>query len=214
MKENIIEKKSYSFALETIDLYKKLSSSNEYVLSKQLLRSGTSIGANVAEGVRAQSRKDFISKMNIALKEANETEYWIKLLMDSKYIDRNKYTNYLNNCSELCRILNSIVKTSKENLYNTVEELLENNYEITVHKSQWKEMATKGCKPAFNHLIVICELCIVFSIVICDLWIVHCIWNTNVMLHTQYMGYNKHISKSNKGIPLLQIHYTSIFSLI
>ena len=81
MSENVIEKKSYAFALETVRVYKGLIN-KENVLSKQLLRSGTSIGANVMEGLRDQSRKDFISKMNIALKEANETEYWIKLLMD------------------------------------------------------------------------------------------------------------------------------------
>ncbi|MDY0235566.1 MAG: four helix bundle protein [Gudongella sp.] len=125
MSDNIIEKKSYAFALETIRVYKGLVNDNEKVLSKQLLRSGTSIGANVMEGLRAQSRKDFISKMNIALKEANETEYWIKLLIDSNYLDPEKHQMYLNNSSEICRILNSIVKTSKENLYGTVEEIMQ-----------------------------------------------------------------------------------------
>ena len=124
MSENVIEKKSYAFALETVRVYKGLIN-KENVLSKQLLRSGTSIGANVMEGLRAQSRKDFISKMNIALKEANETEYWIKLLMDSNYLEREKYQTYFNSSSEICRILNSIVKTSKENLYGTVEEIMQ-----------------------------------------------------------------------------------------
>ena len=87
--ENVIEKKSYAFAINVVNAYKKLESRSEYVLSKQLLRSGTSIGANVMEGLRAQSRKDFISKMNIALKEANESEYWIRLLMDTRYLSEN-----------------------------------------------------------------------------------------------------------------------------
>lgn len=94
MSTNIIEEKSYKFALVIIKTFKELSSNSEYVLSKQLLRSGTSIGANVVEGLRAQSRKDFISKMNIALKEANETEYWIRLLIDSGYLDPQKSSGF------------------------------------------------------------------------------------------------------------------------
>ena len=126
MKSNIIEDKSYRFALSTIKVFRELSSNNEYVLSKQLLRSGTSIGANVVEGLRAQSRKDFISKMNIALKEANETEYWIRLLIDSAYLDPIKHSNLLIDCKELCRILNSIVKTARDNLADNVNEDSEN----------------------------------------------------------------------------------------
>jgi four helix bundle protein len=125
MTTNIIEDKSYRFALNTIKVFRELSSNNEYVLSKQLLRSGTSIGANVVEGLRAQSRKDFISKMNIALKEANETEYWIRLLIDSGYLDAKTHQNLLVDCKELCRILNSIVKTARDNLSNEVNEELE-----------------------------------------------------------------------------------------
>ena len=122
MTANVIEEKSYKFALTIIKIFRELSLNNEYVLSKQLLRSGTSIGANVVEGLRAQSRKDFISKMNIALKEANETEYWIRLLIDSGYLDSRKNSGLLTDCKELCKILNSIVKTSRQNLADNINE--------------------------------------------------------------------------------------------
>ena len=124
--ENVIEKKSYAFAINVVNAYKKLESRSEYVLSKQLLRSGTSIGANVMEGLRAQSRKDFISKMNIALKEANESEYWIRLLMDTGYLNKQEDTILLNECKEICRILSSIVRTANNNLNNnSVQENME-----------------------------------------------------------------------------------------
>ena len=87
MKTNLIQNLSYSFSLQIIELYKKLIAQKEYVLSKQLLKSGTSIGANVEEGIAAQSRKDFISKMSIAAKEARETRYWLRLLNDSKIVE-------------------------------------------------------------------------------------------------------------------------------
>ncbi|AZV55922.1 four helix bundle protein [Clostridium sp. AWRP] len=114
MVSNIIEDKSFQFSVEIVNLYKELcEKSREYVLSKQLLKSGTSIGANVKEALRGQSKKDFLSKMNIALKEANETEYWIELLMYTGYIDNPNAI--LDNCKEICKILNSIVKTTKNN---------------------------------------------------------------------------------------------------
>jgi len=113
MRESIIEKKSFEFALKIIELYKKLLEQNEYVLSKQLLRSGTSIGANVTEATAAQSKKDFITKMSIASKEARETKYWLTLLSKSKLV--NIYLNdYLLEIDELIKILTSIVKTSQE----------------------------------------------------------------------------------------------------
>lgn len=112
MSNSIIKTKSYDFARNIIKLYKELSiNKKEYVLSKQLLRSGTSIGANVKEALRGQSRRDFLSKMNIALKEADETEYWIELLIDENYIDIQNGEKILNQCQEICKILNSIVKT-------------------------------------------------------------------------------------------------------
>ena len=89
-KENVIVEKSKSFALRIIRLYRYLcGEKNEYILSKQLLRSGTSIGANVKEAIRGQSKADFYAKMNISLKEASETEYWLELLHESGYIEKN-----------------------------------------------------------------------------------------------------------------------------
>ena len=118
MKENkksIIQKKSFEFALKIIELYRQLVANKEYVLSKQLLRSGTSIGANVEEASAAQSKKDFINKMSIASKEARETRYWIRLLQKSKIVSLD-YKIYLEETEEIIKILTSIVKTSKEKL--------------------------------------------------------------------------------------------------
>ena len=109
--------KSYAFALRMIKAYQYLTQEQkEFVLSKQALRSGTSIGALVKEAEHAQSLADFCSKMNIALKEANETEYWLMLLKDSEYIDEKAYTSIHSDCSELIKLLASIVKTTKEKL--------------------------------------------------------------------------------------------------
>ncbi|MDR0295547.1 MAG: four helix bundle protein [Prevotellaceae bacterium] len=117
MKDSIVRDKSYAFALRIIKAYKYLSQEQqEFVLSKQVLRSGTSIGALVKEAEHAQSSADFINKMNIALKEANETEYWLMLLKDSKYIDKKSYNSIQQDCSELIKLLASIVKTSKKKL--------------------------------------------------------------------------------------------------
>ena len=113
--DNVIEHKSFDFAIRIVNLYKYLSTQkNEYVLSKQLLRSGTSIGANVAEAEQAQSKPDFISKMNIALKEASETKYWIKLLHATDYITKNESDSILFECIELEKILVKIIKSSKQ----------------------------------------------------------------------------------------------------
>ena len=109
--------RSYDFALDVIQLYKRLiSDKSEFVMSKQLLRSGTSIGALIKEAEHAQSKRDFLSKMNIALKEANETEYWLTLLYDSDYIDKNIFRNMKDKNVEILRLLISIVKGTKENL--------------------------------------------------------------------------------------------------
>jgi four helix bundle protein len=96
---------------------------NELVISKQLLRSGTSIGANVKEGIRAQSSKDFRAKMNIALKEASETEYWLELLHETEFIDQKQYDSIQNDCIELIKILTSILVTSQNNLQNKKTEV-------------------------------------------------------------------------------------------
>jgi four helix bundle protein len=117
MKEgNVIEQKSKAFALRIISLYQLLSNDkHEYVLSKQLLRSGTSIGANVKEGVRAQSTPDFIAKFSIALKEAEETEYWLELLYESNILEQTLFNSVYSDNKELLKILTSIIKTSKFN---------------------------------------------------------------------------------------------------
>ena len=114
MKTNLIKDKSFDFAVRVVKLYQFLNSEKkEYVLSKQVLRSGTSIGANVRESEHAQSRPDFLSKMNIALKEANETLYWLELLYKTNYIDEKSYKGLFTDCEELTKLLASIVKTIK-----------------------------------------------------------------------------------------------------
>ena len=114
MKENVIVDKSKAFALRIIKMYKYLcSDKNEFVLSKQVLRSGTSIGANVKEAIRGQSKADFYAKMNIALKECSETEYWLELLHESDYIDDDAFYGIYEDCQEVIRILMSITKTQK-----------------------------------------------------------------------------------------------------
>ena len=115
-KPNIIRDRAYKFALMIIQLYKELCANKEYVLSRQLLRSGTSIGANIEEATAAQSKKDFISKMSIASKEARETHYWLRLLRDSNICSRVSYTEAINESDELIKILTAIVKTSQNNL--------------------------------------------------------------------------------------------------
>ncbi len=113
----VIEDKSKKFAVRIIKLYKYLCEmKKEFVISKQVLRSGTSIGANVKEGEYAQSKSDFISKMNIALKEAAETKYWIELLSETDYIIQEQAESISEDCSELIKILTAIVKSSKNNL--------------------------------------------------------------------------------------------------
>ena len=111
--ENVIKPKSDDFALRIVKLYKLLTTKRkEFVISKQLLRSGTSIGANVTEGQYAQSRPDFKSKMNIALKEAAESEYWIVLLYKSEYITKPEYDSIMADLKPIIKILMSIVKNT------------------------------------------------------------------------------------------------------
>ena len=115
MKQSIIKEKSKDFALQIIKLYQYLTEKaerREYILSKQVVRSGTSIGANVKEGLRGQSRPDFRAKMSIALKEASETEYWLELLYESGYIDEVSYDSIINDNREIIKILTRIVKNS------------------------------------------------------------------------------------------------------
>ena len=112
--DNQILIESKAFAIRIIKLYKYLKDEKHvYVLSKQVLRSGTSIGANVRESVNAQSRMDFINKLNIALKEANETEYWLELLHESGYLNEDEFTSIYNDCGKIAATLTKIIKTSK-----------------------------------------------------------------------------------------------------
>ncbi|MFC4267753.1 four helix bundle protein [Polaribacter marinivivus] len=115
MKESIVQKKSFDFSLKIIHLYKKLQEEKEFIISRQILRSGTSIGANVEEALAGQSKKDFIAKMSISSKEARETKYWLRLLKESELTNLN-VDNLINDIHELIRILTSIVKTSQESL--------------------------------------------------------------------------------------------------
>jgi four helix bundle protein len=111
--DNIIVVKSYSFSLRCVKLYKYIcENTHSYDLASQLLRSGTSIGANVKEAIRGQTKADFKAKMCISLKEASETEYWIELLRDAGYITVEQANSLLTDCIELIRMLTSIVKTS------------------------------------------------------------------------------------------------------
>lgn len=116
MEEKTVKFKSYTFALRIIKAYKFLSSEQkEFVLSKQMLRSGTAVGALIREAEHAESEADFIHKMSIALKEANETEYWLMLLHDSEFFDEKSFQSIISDCQELIKMLVSIIKSSKEN---------------------------------------------------------------------------------------------------
>ena len=109
MKRNIIQEKTYPFALRIIEVYKFLiDEKKEYVLAKQLLKSGTSIGANIEEAIGGQSKKDFASKMAIAYKEARETRYWLNLLHDAEYIKSDVVLSLLSEVEEICRIIGKI----------------------------------------------------------------------------------------------------------
>jgi four helix bundle protein len=117
MKENLVFDKSKDFAIRIVNLYKYLcETKKEYVLSKQVLRSGTSIGANIAESECAISKKDFMSKLYIALKEATETLYWLELLYKTEYIDNQMYRSVYNDCEEIKKILQASTKTLNNNL--------------------------------------------------------------------------------------------------
>lgn len=112
--DNVIENKSFQFAIRIVRLYKFLcEEKKEYILSKQLLRAGTSIGANVTESQQAQSKPDFVSKISIALKEASETKYLIKLLGATEYLSENQTKSILDDCVEIEKILVTILKSAK-----------------------------------------------------------------------------------------------------
>lgn len=115
MADSVVANKAFKFAIRIVRLYSHLKSQKqEYVLAKQLLRSGTSIGANTEEAVAAQSRADFIHKLSIALKEARETSYWLRLLHATEFIDDNAFQSLHGDCTELQKMLSSIILSSKK----------------------------------------------------------------------------------------------------
>ena len=118
LKFNTIEVKSYDFAIRIVNLHKYLNRQKEiHSLSNQMLRSGTAIGALIQEAVHAQSKADFLNKMNVSLKEANETMYWIRLLHSTHYLKDNEFASIHKDCEEIVKLLASIVKTTKASLH-------------------------------------------------------------------------------------------------
>ena len=114
--KSMVEGKSKKFAVRIVRLYQYLQTEKqEYVMSKQLLRAGTSVGANVREALQGQSKADFTAKMSISLKEISETEYWLELLFETDYLSVEQYTSIEADCKELVKMLTSIVKTSRGN---------------------------------------------------------------------------------------------------
>ena len=116
MSNNVVLDKTYNFSLKIISLCKLLNSHSEYVLSKQLLKSGTSIGANAEEAIGGFSKKDFIAKLSISYKEARETHYWLRLLRDADIIESDMSNTYIDDCDEILRIIYSIIKSSRQSL--------------------------------------------------------------------------------------------------
>ena len=115
MKKNIIQEKSFDFALRIVDLSRKLRfEEKEFILSNQLLKSGTSVGANVEEAIGGFSRKEFSSKLGIAYKESRETRYWLRLLYESKFIPKEDYIDLIKECNQIIKILSSILLTLKQ----------------------------------------------------------------------------------------------------
>ena len=119
MSEDIIKVKSFSFSIRIVNLYKTLVSRNDYVISKQVLRSGTSIGANIREAKNAESKADFIHKMGISQKEADETLYWLELLQATKYISLEEFESLNNDGIEVLKLIKSIIIKAKKNQNKT-----------------------------------------------------------------------------------------------
>lgn len=131
IERSIVAPKSKAFAIRCIRLYQYLKEDkHEYVLSKQLLRSATSIGANIKEALRGQSKADFGAKMNVALKEASESEYWLELLVETDYITINQFESIITDCRELIKMLTSIVKTVFSEKCIGHSHASKNNYEL------------------------------------------------------------------------------------
>ncbi len=116
-RNNVLADKSIDFAIRIVNCYQYLmTEKKEYIISKQMFRSGTSIGANIHEGIQAQSKNDFISKISISLKEASETSYWLKVLKRTEYINEVMYSSLLSDLDEIIRILIATIKTTKKNI--------------------------------------------------------------------------------------------------
>ena len=112
---NIVKEKSFEFSVRIVTLYKHLTTTKqEYVISKQLLRSGTSIGANICEAEQAQSTLDFLSKMSISLKEACESDYWLRLLHRTGFLNDSEFSSIIEDCRELTKLLTSIIRSLKK----------------------------------------------------------------------------------------------------
>lgn len=120
MKENIVKEKSYKFAVRIVNLYKYLKEQKEFVLSKQILRCGTSIGSNIEEAIGSYSPKDFLNKITISYKEARETNYWLNLLKDTFYINDQMYISLTKDCEEIIKLITSIQKTTKKKINQSV----------------------------------------------------------------------------------------------
>ena len=125
MSNSIVKQKSYDFALEIVELYQDLHEQGHWDLARQLIRSGTSIGANVEEALAGTSRKDFLAKMSLASKEARESNYWLRLLTDAEILSNDKFKHLLDKSTELCKILTSIVKTGREG--KTISKIKKHN---------------------------------------------------------------------------------------
>jgi four helix bundle protein len=118
--ENVVRQKAYDFALRIVKLHRFLcSEKKEYALSKQIVRSGTSIGANIEEAIGGQSKRDFVSKMSIAYKEARETHYWLRLLRDADILEKQQAESITRDCDELLRLCGSILKTMRNKIPNS-----------------------------------------------------------------------------------------------
>ncbi len=120
MKDNVVKDKSFEFSVRIVNLYRYLTAEKqEYVMSKQVFRSGTSIGANICEAVQGISTADFVAKLSISLKEASETDYWLRLLHRTGYIEDEQFDSIIKDCQELIKLLIVIIKKTKENINNT-----------------------------------------------------------------------------------------------
>ncbi len=115
MKRSIVQEKSYLFSLRIIKLYQHITQKRQFILGQQILKSGTSIGANIEEALGAYSNKDFLSKITILYKEARETHYWLRLLKDSQLIEKNLSQSLISDCIELIKIISAIQRTTKKN---------------------------------------------------------------------------------------------------